>query len=149
MASAPTLIVGGRGDTFLYEHRLGTGDGPAGNSMFIRSHRFAPAGAGGLAIFRALYIATRHQRQNGVLVTAWIDDVQVLADKQVVLPERDTYVSSTIEVALSVPVLVEGVEQARTRPQGVWIQVQIDSPATVALAIDGVDVEWEAVQRRF
>ncbi len=149
MALNPTLLLGARLNNQLFEHRLNNADGVSTVVLSMKSNRLAPAGVGGNCAFRALFFAVRYQMQQSLLVSAWVDDVQIVTDYLAILPTLSSVQSKTVEVPLSVPVLLDAIEVGRERPQGVWIQVQVTAPAQELLAIDGVDVEYDVIPRRF
>lgn len=150
MPASPSLLLGARNSTGLYEHRIGMPDASVnGVALFIKSHRLAPAGISGQAMFRALFFAVRYQLINSIQVSAWVDDVPVVLDYMMVLPALTAIASKTVQVPLSMPVMYLGVERARTRPQGTWIQVQLRATSGSPFAVDGVEVEWVSTERRF
>ena len=147
--SSPSLVLGERGSVRLFEPRLGgVGVETLGVPMLVRSHRLAPAGAGGACIFRTLWLAIRHQGGISLDYRILVDDLEVISETLPLLPEQPAMRSYTILIPLSVPIVVDGVERSRQRPQGTWIQVEFATDDGNAFAIDGLDVEWEQVQRR-
>ena len=149
MSASPSLVFGARSLAKLFEPRLGVLDrGVTGINMLVRSHRLAPDGAGGACIFRSLVLAVRHQGTITLNYRVLVDDIQVISGS---LPPLAVYAarrSYTLQIPLSLPLLVSGVVVSRQRPQGTWIQVEVSTSQVASFAIDGLDVEWDQVQRR-
>ncbi len=148
-SASPSLVLGERGTVDLFEPRLGVPDrGGDGVQMLVKSHRLAPAGAGGACVFRTVWVAIRHKGAISLDYKVFVDDIEVIAETYPLLPAMLTMRSYTILIPLSLPILVDGIERSRQRPQGTWIQVQFETDDASVFAIDGLDIEWEQVQRR-
>ena len=147
MSSAPTLLFGAFATATLAVPEAGAGDGGAGVTMRVRSNRLAPEGPGGECVFEAVILTVRHQAAQSVTLRAYVNDALV---QTTVLPlaAQPAIRARTLEVRLSVPVLVGGVDRARVRPRGQWIQVELESGGVEPIALDGADVEFTPVRRR-
>lgn len=145
--SAPILLFGEIDRAVLAAPEVGRGDDAAPVTMRVRSNRVAPDGPGGEALFEAVIITLRHQAAQTVTLRAYVDDVLVQTTA-LALPAQPVLRSRTLEVRLSVPVLVGTVERGRVRPRGAWLQVELESVGTEPLAVDGCDLEFTSVRRR-
>lgn len=145
--SSPTLLFGARNSPEIFQPQVG--QAATSTDLQVRSHRLAPAGAGGLCVFRSIWLSVRHKDiQGSAQIRAYVDDLLVFETSLFAFAAQAAMRSYTTEVGLSVPLLLGGVEVSRLRPQGTWIQVEVAVQAFKPFAIDGLEVEWEQVQRR-
>lgn len=153
--SVPVLFLGELGGNRLLQADDGYQDG--GNDIAIRAESvpWAPAGAGGEAIFTALFLAFTSTMAVTITVTpiVWVidgEDVTVteLASQDIVLAANAARVTSKHELGLSVPLMNGLVEVARFAPRGTWFAVRLEAAALAVgdLILDGASVEYEVVR---
>lgn len=145
--SGPVLLFGEIDRAILTTPEVGGGDDGAPVVMRVRSNRVAPEGPGGEALFEAIILTVRHQAALALTLRAYVDDVLVQTTP-LTLPAQPSLRSRTLEVRLSVPVVVGTVERGRLRPRGAWLQVELESVGIAPFAVDGCDVEFTGVRRR-
>jgi hypothetical protein len=145
--TAPAVLFGAYATAALALPEAGAGDGATPVTLRVRSNRLAPEGAGGDHSFEAVILTLRHQAAQSVTLRVFVDDV-LQQTSVLTLAAQPAVRARTLEVRLSVPVLLGGVDRARVRPRGAWVQVEVESTGTQPLAIDGCDIQYTAVRRR-
>lgn len=144
-AGVPSMLVPGSPDYLddgvIYE-------------MLARSRPYAPAGAGGEAIFTMLYLVTTHYDVSvSLFVTPYVDFAALATQQIDLIGAANPANKSTVhELALSVPYIVGGIERLRVAPRGTWFDVKVETkiaagnPASARVVIDGGEVETEIVR---
>jgi hypothetical protein len=153
----PRLFFGERMASRLVEAGAGFTDDSVLYQLLAKSDRGAPAGPDGECVFVACYLTVICYAPVTLKVTPYIDGTAGPAQLVTVagpgasagpFTEANRRVT-TVEVGLSVPYLVAGVERLRTYPRGTWIAVLVESVFTVGAStyvrVDDLVVEHEVV----
>lgn len=149
----PKLFFGTRNLNAFLEANRGYLDRSVNYDLYAKTNRYAPAGAGGEAIFTSLYAVVTHTATMTLYITPILDGT-ALETQQIALVQNAQAARQTraFELGLSVPVLVGGVEKGRVSPRGTWLQVLVETrfatngqtPAQVL--IDGLEMEYQVVR---
>ncbi|MGH3428474.1 MAG: hypothetical protein ACRDQZ_13055 [Mycobacteriales bacterium] len=149
----PRLFFGARSGGLLVEAGIGFDDAGAAYSFRAKTSKLAPAGAGGECIFTSLYLSVVHFAPVAFRVTPIVDEVAEITQEVTLaglsplggpFTEAQRLVEP-IEVGLSRPYLVGGVERLRTYPRGIWFEVLVEATASTFFRIDAVEVEHQIV----
>jgi len=109
----------------------GSGATDAGEAIDVRAepNAIAPAGAGGEALFVALYFVLSHSMPAEITITPVLDGV-ALPDcaRRITLSAQPQRVTTEHEVPLLRSYLRGGVERSRQYLRGVWLTYQVSTP---------------------
>jgi len=151
------LFFGTRDAAHLLEAGVGFLDDGLIYNVLAKTDRVAPGGTAGECVFTSLYLSIVHFSAVSCRVTPIIDGVAqaaqvfALSGTGVVggpFLEVDRKVDK-VEVGLSVPLIVGGIERLRTYPRGTWVQALVETTFEVGgssyIRFDEIDVEHEIV----
>lgn len=147
---APQLLFGqGGGNKVLLASSSAADDDGVDFNLLATTNRLAPAGAGGEAIFTALWLVVTHTMDVDLVFTPLLDGL-ALESQTVALSAGAARVTARFRLGLSVPFLNPlGTEVMRTAPRGTWFQVRIATTGGMAagdLLIEGCELEHEVVR---
>lgn len=152
----PRLFFGTRAGAALLEAGVGLDDNGEVFSVRARTNRVAPLGSTGECIFTRLFFTVVHHSPVSFQLTPIIDG-RAYATQEVTLdgtapPDgpftEDTRLVDEVEIGLSEPYLVGGVERLRQSPRGTWIEVQLTADDETYLRVDHMEVEYARVRAR-
>lgn len=106
----------------------GTDDAGTDIAFLALTNEVAPAGIGGECIFEEVFVALTRFNANtwNLTITPIVDGVE-LESQTITLAGVANPVTEIINLGLSQPYLVDGVEESRTFPRGAWIALKYTS----------------------
>lgn len=127
---------------------VGTDDNGTAVAVRLETNEVAPAGAGGECLWINAYVAFSRLNASDwtFTLTPIIDGVE-LDPVSVTLAGVMAPVTEVLEVSLSQPYVVGGVERSRYHPRGAWCKVRFsstDAPDQDVI-FEGVEIEHEVV----
>jgi hypothetical protein len=147
--SKPTLLLSSGGA--LHEYGRTYGDGDALYTLRSRTMEVAPAGAGGAAMFTAVWLVLTFDIPFRIRVTPILDGVEIWdesvdIENAAILPRRETHI---FEMGLSLSSVRDGMEVGRYAMMGKWFQVEISMPCPVGqegtLIFETIELEYEVI----
>jgi hypothetical protein len=146
----PRLFFGTRADAILAEAGIGHDDLALAYGFSARTNRVAPNGVSGEAMFHRAYLTVVHFTTLAFRVETFIDGKSKLVQDVALVgadPLGGPYTEANrlveqIEIALTVPHMVGGVERLRQSLRGTWIEQLVTSSTATFLRVDQVEVEW-------
>ena len=131
-------------------HRGDQGSDDAGTdiAVYLQTNDLAPAGVGGECLFQSVKVAvTRFNAVDWDLTVIPVVDGIALAGQTITLEGVANPVTKLLDVPLSQPYLVGGVEVSRYVPRGAWIAIRFtsDDAPDQEVTLEGVEVEYEVL----
>lgn len=148
----PHIYLGQRSANMILENDPATFSdrGVYPYNVYAKTNRYAPAGAGGEAMFPAIYLTLSHFTGGEVYVTPIVDGVALERQKIVLAAAGGVKTTKVYEYAVSMPVTIAAVEVARVYGRGTWIQVLVETVNSLGLAsrviVEAVEAEYEVVR---
>ena len=119
-------------------------------NLYAKTNRYAPAGAGGEAVFPAIYVTVTHFTAGEIYVTPIVDGVALERQKVVLVAAGGVKTTKVYEYGVSMPVTIAAVEVARVYGRGTWIQVLVETVngagSVGRVIIESVEAEYEVVR---
>lgn len=150
-AQVPHVYLGQRSTNVMLESDKATflDRGVYYYNLYAKTNKYAPAGAGGEAMFPTIYVTVTHYTQGEIYVTPIVDGV-ALERQKVVLPAVAAKTTKVYEYAVSMPVTIAAQEVARVYGRGTWLQVLVETVngagSVGRVIIEQVEAEYEVVR---
>ena len=143
----PTLFVGRRDAMKVLQWDVaGQTDDGQSFSMLAQSNPFWPAGEGGEAVFRALYVPIiTDQGDFAFTVTPIVEGVRLDATV-ITVPAVTARLAERYEIPVSVGYSTGGVERVRSYARGAWIMAEIAGTITKHVIFGAIAVEFAVVR---
>lgn len=148
----PHVYIGQRSSNVILESDATTflDHGAYYYNLYAKTNRYAPAGAGGDAMFPAIYVTVSHFTQGEIYVTPIVDGIALERQKVVLAAAGGVKTTKVYEFAVSMPVTIGAVEVARVYGRGTWIQVLVETVngagSVGRVVIEQVEAEYEAIR---
>ncbi|MDZ7418791.1 MAG: hypothetical protein ONB52_21920 [candidate division KSB1 bacterium] len=145
---ATIVLAGGFDAPKIYRVDEGATDDGQAVVARLQSTPLAPAGAGGEAVFTAVYLVATLEGQGTIWLTPIVDGTEY-TEQAISFDFPTRQEAATYEIGLSRPLVSGGAERARFALRGTWFALKVKAQlvsTSGTIILEGVEVEHAVVQ---